>query len=114
MSNDKPLLADVINAARQINRHFNVDLVTRVELDAQQIEVEMRMHFADSSRVITSTMMAVGKAGNRIDVTRFQSTLPGVFIPRRTDARNMFGRVKVEMNLSKTQGMHEAILIYKV
>ena len=61
------------------------------------------MFLPDFGVVITHAVMAFGKQRDRIDVTALEHFLElfGVeFIP---NARDFFGRVKVEMNLAKSQ-----------
>ena len=73
----------------KINRRVDADFLGGVVLHPQQIEVEMRMDFADARRVIAQAVMALGKKRDRIDGCGLQRFLPTLFVESFSDAGNI-------------------------
>ena len=101
----------VVESGGHIDRHLDVDLLRRIHLLAQQVELQMRMHRPDFGRMVTPAVMTGGKAGDRIDVRFLQPLLPLFAVEFLSDAGDIRRSVKVKMNLTESQVMHTTSLV---
>ena len=100
----------LVQAAADINGDFDIDLVAGIDLRTEQIEFQTRVHPSDFGGVITFPVVTAGKAGDGIDMSFFQRRLPLCFIEFFPDAVNVGRSVKVQMDLTETQFMHDIFL----
>ena len=73
--------------------------VARLDLFAEQVAREMRMHGADLGRIVAQAVVADGEAGDRGDVGVAQRAGERVGIEVFRYARNQGRRVEVQMDL---------------
>ena len=80
--------------------------VQRVDLRAEEVEVEMGMLLADLGRMVRPAVMALREDGDRIDIGLGKCLGRSFFgVEARADAGNPLGGVEVEMDLPVTHGM---------
>ena len=79
----------LIETGGDVDRHIHIDLLARVELGAQQVELQMGVHFAHLGRVIAPAVMADREAGDGVHVRVPQLPLPFFTVERLADSRNI-------------------------
>ena len=94
--------SDLVKTGGKIDGYVDIKSFGSFILCPEQIEFQMRMLFAHLRGMVTPPMMALGKAGNGIDVTKFQRVLPLFPIKFNADIFNQGRGVKIQMYLSKT------------
>jgi len=63
------------------------------------------MHGTDFARMIAPTVMAAGKAGDRVNMCQLQALLPELLVKTRANPVNGRRSVKIKMHLAKTKFM---------
>ena len=77
------------------------DLVTRLELRAEQVEAQIGMAYAHRSGVVGPVMVALGEHVDQVDVSGLQRVLPLPLVETAADAANQLGGMKVEVDLAR-------------
>ena len=96
-----------IEAGAEVNRRVDADLPAGLQLRAQQIELQVRMHRVGPGRMIRPAVVAFGKQCDRIDVAQLQRALKLLLAEFPADFRNQAGGMEVKVDLTKT---HNALL----
>ena len=86
-----------------INRAHHTNLMAGLDLRPQQIKAEIRVNRADLGRIVTPTVMTLGKDIDLIYIASLEGSLPLRLIEPLTDTRNEFRRVEVKMDLTSWQ-----------
>ena len=94
---------DIVDSRRDVDGCLHSDLLAGIELGPQQVEVEMRVGLTDRGRVVAPAMVAFGEKGDRVDVARLQGLLPFPAIEPGADPGDLWGGVKIEMDLAETE-----------
>ena len=79
----------LVEAGSDVDRHIHIDLLARIELGAQQVELQVRMHFSHLGRVIAPAVMADRETGDGIHMRVPQLPLPFFTVERLADSRNI-------------------------
>ena len=94
----------LIEARGQIDRRVHADFAAGLELRAQQVEREVRVHLIGRGGMIRPAVMALGKHGDGIDMAGLERTLELLLRERAADAGDLFRGVEIEVNLSHAHG----------
>ena len=91
-------------ARGNVNRRIDSDFPAGLQLSAQKVEVQMGVHFIGCAGVIGPTVMAFGKYRDGIHMPEFQAFLKLFLGKSRTNARDFFRSMEVQMNLTVAHG----------
>jgi hypothetical protein len=95
----------LIEPCGKIDRSVDTCLLGGVVLGAEQVEVEMRMDFADARRVIAPAVVALRKERDRINGSCLQRFLLALFVESFSDAGNIGRGVEIEVDLAVAERM---------
>ena len=96
----------LIVACRDIDGGADADLVGRLDLGGQQLEIpEGGVHFIGFGFMVCPAVVAFGEHGDRIDVADAQGILELLFIKAGADAGNVLAGVEIKVDLTKSHGM---------
>ena len=85
---------------RDIHHRFDTDFLARINLRAQQIVFQMRVHFTHFRGIVAPTVVAFCKQSNLRYVGIFQGFLERRLVKFFADIFDIFTRVKVQMDNS--------------
>ena len=95
---------DVVDAGGEVDRRRDADLLRGVDLRAQEVEREVRVHPPDLRRMVGPAVVALGEERDRVDVPQAQRVLELILVELRPDAVDVGRRVEVEMDLAEAHG----------
>jgi hypothetical protein len=102
----------IVDTGSDIDGDTDIDLVTGIHLCPEQIEIQSRVHFPHLCGMITVSVMAAGKTGDRIHMGSLKPFLPQFFIEFFPDPGDQRRRMKVKMHLPEIQfiSVHKKII----
>ena len=86
----------------EIDRGIDADGMQRIDLRAQQVERQMRMHLADLGRMVADAVMALGEHRDAVDIGVLEGLAEGLGVEARADAGDRGVGVEIEMDLAET------------
>ena len=91
----------LIVSGSQVDRYPDSAGVRRVDLGAQQVEAEVRMHCTDPGGVVAPAVVAAGEAGDGVHMRLPERLRPFVGAESGADPRNRFRSMEIKVNLAE-------------
>ena len=99
----------LIPGGGEVDRGIDAHGMQRIDLRAEQVERQMRMHLSDLGRMIAHAVMALGKHRDAVDIGVLEGLAEGLGVEARADAGDRGVGVEIEMDLAET---HKSSLVF--
>ena len=92
---------ELVPGGGEIDRRVDAHGVQRVDLGAQKVELQVRVHLADRGGVVGDAVVALGEDGDAVHVGVLERLGEGLRVEPRANAGDQRAGVEIQMDLAK-------------